>query len=237
MATENRGVMVYLPPEIEVYLARFCTENGIVRRNKTGDVLPSLGTGIVTHLERTMSGDSFDKVPAAPPSIGGLDREQVIQLINERLGETEDWREEIVALTQSIEGLESHTNTQIEALREEIAAFTQSIEELESPNIQLEASRGDGEDEPVIESMPVNLDFANDPELTQDDRRWLKFIGEKSEIRTTIGRAIEEGWEDRLLADRLLEMGFGGRGNTIAYSTVWLESMKQACLYISSRIL
>ena len=54
MATENRGVMVYLNPDIERELERYCIDNDITRKNKEGIVLPSLGTGIVQYLKSTL---------------------------------------------------------------------------------------------------------------------------------------------------------------------------------------
>lgn len=54
MATDNRGVMVYLSPELERELQQYCIDRNITRKNKDGDILPALGTGIVQHLKSTL---------------------------------------------------------------------------------------------------------------------------------------------------------------------------------------
>jgi hypothetical protein len=84
MATENKGVMVYLPKEVEEYITEFCTEYSITRKDKEGNILPSLGTGIVTYLKSKMSGESPSDVLAKPKSLGnGLTKDEVIDLIRE----------------------------------------------------------------------------------------------------------------------------------------------------------
>lgn len=85
MATENRGVMVYLPPEIEEYITNFCTEYNITRKDKEGNILPSLGTGVVTYLKSKISGESPDEILTKPSkSLGnGLTRDEVLDLLRE----------------------------------------------------------------------------------------------------------------------------------------------------------
>ena len=46
MATENKGVMVYLPPELKKVIEEYCKQNNLTRKNKDGEAFPSLGTGI-----------------------------------------------------------------------------------------------------------------------------------------------------------------------------------------------
>jgi hypothetical protein len=43
MATDNRGVMVYLPSEVEVKTTEYCTEYNITRKDKQGTSLTALG--------------------------------------------------------------------------------------------------------------------------------------------------------------------------------------------------
>jgi hypothetical protein len=54
MATENRGVMIYLPPELEEILEQYCVDNGISRKSKDCEVAPSLGKGIIHYLKNHM---------------------------------------------------------------------------------------------------------------------------------------------------------------------------------------
>jgi hypothetical protein len=85
MATENRGVMVYLPPEVEEYITSFCTEYSITRKDKEGNILPSLGTGVVTYLKSKISGESPDDILTKPSKIpgNGLSKDEVLDLIGE----------------------------------------------------------------------------------------------------------------------------------------------------------
>ena len=65
MATENKAVTCYLPSELEESLTRYCTEYEITRKDKSGKIKPSLGTGIVEILKVFFSGET---VPSPLPS-------------------------------------------------------------------------------------------------------------------------------------------------------------------------
>jgi hypothetical protein len=85
MATENKGVMVYLPKEVEKYITSFCTEYNITRKDKEGNVLPSLGTGVVTYLKSKISGESPDDILTKPSKVPstGLSKEEVLDIVDE----------------------------------------------------------------------------------------------------------------------------------------------------------
>ena len=87
MATENKGVMIYLPKDVEEYITDFCTEYNINRKDKEGNILPSLGTGVVTYLKSKMSGESPDDILAKPSKTlgNGLTRSEVLDLISESI--------------------------------------------------------------------------------------------------------------------------------------------------------
>jgi hypothetical protein len=63
MATDNKGVMVYLPSDLEEVLEKYCTENKITRKNKDGEPVPSMGTGIVHYLRSHLLGEVPSNVP------------------------------------------------------------------------------------------------------------------------------------------------------------------------------
>ena len=78
MATDNKGVMVYLPPDLEAAMAKYCTDNEITRKNKDGTVMPSMGTGIVQYLKsHLLSTEGRNKLEAA------LTRDDVQLMMNE----------------------------------------------------------------------------------------------------------------------------------------------------------
>lgn len=48
MATDNRAYTCYLPPDIEEYLKKYCTDNGLIRKNG----IPIMSTAIVAILKQ-----------------------------------------------------------------------------------------------------------------------------------------------------------------------------------------
>jgi hypothetical protein len=80
MATDNKGVMVYLPRDVEEVLEKYCTENNITRKNKDGEPVPSMGTGIVQYLKSHLLG-------IAPSNMVGtvLTKDDVLELIRESI--------------------------------------------------------------------------------------------------------------------------------------------------------
>jgi hypothetical protein len=81
MATENRGVMVYLPSELEAKITEYCTEHNITRKDKQGNVVISLGSGIVAYLKSQLLSDLPKLV--SDRHVNGLTREEVLDLIAE----------------------------------------------------------------------------------------------------------------------------------------------------------
>lgn len=80
MATDNKGVMVYLPPDLEAVMEKYCIENKITRKTKDGGVVPSMGTGIVQYLKsqllNTVRGSTLETA---------LTRDDVQLMINEAM--------------------------------------------------------------------------------------------------------------------------------------------------------
>jgi hypothetical protein len=81
MATDNRGVMVYLPSEVELKINEYCTQYNITRKDKQGNIVTSLGSGIVAYLKSHLLGDIPRATSGRP--IDGLTREEVLDLIAE----------------------------------------------------------------------------------------------------------------------------------------------------------
>jgi hypothetical protein len=81
MATDNRGVMVYLPAEVEAKMAEYCTEYNITRKDRQGNIVTSLGSGIVAYLKSQLLGDRPRATSDRP--IIGLTKKEVLDLIAE----------------------------------------------------------------------------------------------------------------------------------------------------------
>ncbi len=73
--------MVYLPSELETKIVEYCTEYNITRKDKQGNIVTSLGSGIVAYLKSQLLGDLPRKISDRP--INGLTREEVLDLIAE----------------------------------------------------------------------------------------------------------------------------------------------------------
>ncbi len=88
MATENKGIMVYLAPELVDAIAHYCLENSITRRIGSDEAAPSLGTGIAHYLKSTI----LNTVPLPVKNIAlveesnnntGLSEEKITDLIQQ----------------------------------------------------------------------------------------------------------------------------------------------------------
>jgi hypothetical protein len=80
MATENRGVTIYLPPELEEILEQYCIDNDINRKSKDSDPAPSLGKGILHYLKSQLIGNGSTNAAST-----GLKRNDLLQLVRESL--------------------------------------------------------------------------------------------------------------------------------------------------------
>lgn len=124
MATDNKGVMVYVTPELEEALEQYCMERNITRKTRDGHVFASLGTGIVQYLKSQFL-DGESKSVTSPSTI--LTKDEVLNLIKEYSTNNtpstipdESLRVEVGALGELITKLETYTQNQIAAVREEL---------------------------------------------------------------------------------------------------------------------
>lgn len=83
MATDNKGIMVYLTPDLVDAIGQYCLDNGITRKIGDNEAAPSLGSGIAHYLKGTI----LNTVPASIESTvladnnNGLSEGEVIDLI------------------------------------------------------------------------------------------------------------------------------------------------------------
>jgi hypothetical protein len=88
MATDNKGIMVYLTPDLVDAIGQYCLDNGITRKIGGDEAAPSLGTGIAHYLKSTI----LNAVPLPDKNIVpngrsnnnvGLSKEKITDLIEE----------------------------------------------------------------------------------------------------------------------------------------------------------
>ncbi len=124
MATENKGVMVYLPQELETLLEEYCLERKITRKTRDGHVFASLGTGIVQYLKSQLLGDESN-LSTLPSQV--LTRENILELIKEYSTNNapstipdDSLRSEVEALGELVTELETYTKSHFQAVRDEL---------------------------------------------------------------------------------------------------------------------
>jgi hypothetical protein len=177
MATENRGVMVYLAPELEQYITEYCTENNITRKDKDGNITPSLGTGIVTYLKSTILGispnDILSKAHSKIASTGlttaevldlikesitsqapseGLSKDDVVTLIEESV------KSKIPSTVLNIPSEEAFNTLLATAIDTSIAPLESSIERLESELLELKKSLANAQTHPQGDRVVTTTD-------------------------------------------------------------------------------
>jgi hypothetical protein len=124
MATDNKGVMVYLPPDLQKVLEEYCTENNITRRNKDGEMILSMGTGIIhylnSHLLGTASSVVLDDVPDPGVRSLTINRDSWDDLT----ADVADLREQLAQLAAAKKDLEPSNFAQLAA---DVANVTEEI--------------------------------------------------------------------------------------------------------------
>jgi hypothetical protein len=110
MATDNKGVMVYLPPDLEAVLEKYCIDNKITRKTKDGGVLPSMGTGIVQYLKSQLLGISSSNMPGVM-----LTRDDIQVMIDEtmQLSATNEMPSDILARLEALESAMDSVKSQL----------------------------------------------------------------------------------------------------------------------------
>ena len=78
MTTQKKGVMVYLPKELEAFVIKYCDDHGL-SFSKNGKTAPRLGTGIVRILA------SLQKNGAKVTDFPAVGADSDLEAINSRL--------------------------------------------------------------------------------------------------------------------------------------------------------
>jgi hypothetical protein len=120
--------MVYITPELETVLEKYCIERNITRKTRDGHVFASLGTGIVQYLKSQLLG--VESNSGIPPS-QTLSKDDVLELIKEYCTSNvpstvpdDSLRGEVEVLGELVTELETYTKSQFEAVREELKQAT-----------------------------------------------------------------------------------------------------------------
>jgi hypothetical protein len=255
MATDNRGVMVYLPSEVEAKMAEYCTEYNITRKDKQGNIVTSLGSGIVAYLKSHLPSDTLK--PVSDRSITGLTRQEVLDLIAESstsktpivgvaslaenrspnpidverslslpVGIAKDEVEHLIqASGQEIMLAVSSLFTE---LRRELKEVATTEDRFNSPQPSISKSSSPNKAMVSTIESPVDAVLSANKPTSRDISRWLKPLKEDDRFRAIIQAVISEGLSNGAIVTRLFDAGYGKNGNKEPYPANIASAMKTA---------
>ena len=233
MATENKGVMVYLPPDLERVVEQYCTDNNITRKNKDGEIFPSLGTGIVQYLKSQLLGTTANIAPSILTS-QGLTKDDVLELIAQ--SNTSDTPSNLLTREDAIDLIqESITNdipsdrltrsdvveiikVQIEAALAPIENRLNAIVSKDTIDLTTPETRDIDRVESSTSHTPSTKKSKPEDEPTwvnDDNRRYYRTLVDNSELLAKVADAIGQNPDSNIdLARSLVSLGFHKQDGT-----------------------
>jgi hypothetical protein len=252
MATENRGVMVYLPSELETKIVEYCTEYNITRKDKQGNIVTSLGSGIVAYLKSQLLGDLPRTISDRP--INGLTREEVLDLIAEsntsNIPIVDTIEQQLSSSTgiskdeveHLIQASEQRVMDAVRSLwgerRGELAAVKTIDDSLQERlrqrvNIPPIETSTDSQEQSIEDTGKLltldakhNSTFDRKP-MGKGIRRWLGHLKDEK-FRDIVQVGISEALSNKEIVIRLFSAGYGKNDNTERYRPNLASAMKTA---------
>jgi hypothetical protein len=252
MATDNRGVMVYLPSELEAKIAEYCTEHNITRKDKQGNIVTSLGSGIVAYLKSQLLGDLPRTISDRP--INGLTREEVLDLIAESNISN-------IPIDRSTESLDSAAINRLETIehklssstgmeRDEVELLIQSSEQrvMDAVRSMLTELRGEVAEVKDIDHSPAErlrqrvntppieilttgtekpIEDTGKLPMSRDITRWFGYL-EDEKFKGIVQTGISDKHSNQEIVTRLFAAGYGKKENTEPYTANLASAMKTA---------
>ncbi len=252
MATDNRGVMVYLPSELEAKIVEYCTEYNITRKDKHGNIVTSLGSGIVAYLKSQLLSDLPRTVSDRP--IDGLTRAEVLDLIAESntsntpiigiapLAENREIDPLELAVVHRLDTIEQQLSSSTGISKDEVEQLIQSsgqsvMDAVRSLWAELRGELAkvktidDRVNIPPIETstgrqeQPIE-DTGKLPK-SRDITRWFGYL-ENEKFRGIVQTGISEEHSNQEIVTKLFAAGYGKKENTEPYTANLASAMKTA---------
>jgi hypothetical protein len=219
MATDNKGVMVYLPSDLEEVLEKYCTENKITRKNKDGEPVPSMGTGIVHYLRSHLLGEVPSNVP------NGFTLDDVRSLIDQAID----------PLTSDLVNIQSQIIDQDnwDDLKSDVADLRQTLEVLASV-------KGASIDKPKPAPRQRVALEQRDKETSDNGQpnrvvmTVIKRMIDAPELKTLAETALADGLRGKALIDHLFEQGYGANTNSKPFDSSVGSRFQPAIEYLNS---
>jgi hypothetical protein len=255
MATDNRGVMIYLPSEVEAKMIEYCTEYNITRKDKQGNIVTSLGSGIVAYLKGQLLSDTPRSV--SDRLIPGLTRQEVLDLISEsstsntlidkspnpldpavvhRLETIEQQLSSPTGISrdevdQLIQASEQRVLEAVQSLWAELRGEPAIDEQVNTPLIQTSTTSQDKAIENTVKLTATkrkenSVAFDRKP-MSKDIKRWLEPLKDEK-FKEIIQTGISDRCSNKEIVSRLFSAGYGKNDNTKQYPTNLASAMKTA---------
>lgn len=224
MATENKGVMVYLPPELEKVIEKYCTQNNITRKNKEGEAFPSLGTGIVQYLKNQLLGLEFSSRNVSKTT---LTREEVLDLIRENSNSLalSNGLSESVILNMIQAQIANQTQSDLLIMSNIKVEIAQSLEPIYAEITELKKALSDLTlsrltiQTPIAGSIVPTVSRTSSPKkkkpedepywVSNDNRKFYHRLVKDSELLARVANAISQNpTSNASIAQSLVEFGF-----------------------------
>jgi hypothetical protein len=255
MATDNRGVMVYLPSEVEAKMIEYCTEYNITRKDKQGNIVTSLGSGIVAYLKSQLLSDSLRSISDRP--INGLTRAEVLDLIAESSTSNipmERSPDPIAAdVLHRLEAIEQQLSSPTGMARDEVEQLIQASEQrvMEAvrslwTELRGELAINEQVNTPLIQTLTTSQDKAIEntvkptaqkgkkksaasdrKSMSKDVKRWLEPLKDER-FKAIIQTGISDACSNQEIVTRLFKAGYGKEENTNPYPANLASAMKKA---------
>jgi hypothetical protein len=202
MATDNRGVMVYLPSEVEAKMVEYCTQHNITRKDKQGNIVTSLGSGIVAYLKSQLLGDIPRGVNDRPTA--GLTRKEVLDLIAESstsntpivgvasLAENRSHAPVDTTVVHRLETIEQQLSSPTGMKRDEVEQLIQASEQrvLEATRSLWAELRGDLEKVKTIEERvnipPIQISATSQEKAIENTIKSTATKGKKNSVASAL---------------------------------------------------
>ncbi len=223
MATENKGVMVYLPPALEKGIEQYCTLHNITRKNKDGEAFPSLGTGIVHYLKSQLLGlesssRNVSKTILTREEVLDLIRENNSLLLRNRLPESEilsTLQAQIASKTKSdlliMGDIRVEIAQSLQPIYAEITELKKALNDLTVSRLTIENSIVENI-APTLAPTPTSKKQKPEDEpdwVSDDNRKFYRLLVKDSMLLAKVANAISKNPSSNAdLAQSLIELGF-----------------------------
>ncbi len=221
MATDNKGVMVYLPSDLEEVLEKYCTENKITRKNKEGEPVPSMGTGIVHLLKSHLLG-------IAPSALltgaGGLNEDDVRSLIDQAI---EPLTSDLVSIQSQIISRDNWDD-----LRADVADLRLTLAEA---LVNIKGASTTTTKTPNPQQSTIGTTSA--PGGISPSREVLTVVNRMNadpELKTLAETALANGLKGKALIDHLFKEGYGANNNSKPFDSSVGSRFQPAIEYMNN---